>query len=37
MLAFYDPNKKCILVTDACNELIEGILLQVNNNNKENL
>ena len=20
MLAFYDPNKKCILVTDACDE-----------------
>ena len=37
MLAFYDPNKKCILVTDACDESIGGILLQVNNNNKENL
>ena len=35
MLAFYDPNKKCTLVTDACNESIGGILLQVNNNNKE--
>ena len=37
MLAFYDPNEKCILVTDACNESTGGILLQVNNNNKENL
>ena len=37
MLAFYDNNKKYILVTDACNESIGGILLQVNNNNEENL
>ena len=35
MLAFYNPNKKCILVTDACNKSIGGILLQVNNNNEE--
>ena len=35
MLAFYNPKKKCILVTDACNESIGEILLQVNNNNEE--
>ena len=35
MSAFYDPKKKCILVTDACNQSIRGILLQVNNNNEE--
>ena len=35
MLTFYDPNKKCILVTDTCYESIGGILLQVNNNNEE--
>ena len=35
MLAFYDPFKKCILVTNACNESIRGILLQLNNNNEE--
>ena len=36
MLAFCDPNKNCILVTDTCNESTGGILLQVNNNNEEN-
>ena len=35
MLAFYDPNEKCVLVTDACNESIGGLLLRVNNNNEE--
>ena len=35
MSAFCDPNEKCILVTDSCNESIGGILLQVNNNNEE--
>ena len=28
ILQFYDPNKKCILVTDASNDAIGGILLQ---------
>ena len=28
VLAYYDPTKPCILVTDACNNSIGGILLQ---------
>ena len=35
MSAFYDPNKKCVLVTDAYNESIGGLPLRVNNNNEE--
>ena len=36
MLAFYDPNKKCLLVvTDVCGEPIGGILLQLDEHNHE--
>ena len=28
VLQFYDPNKKCTIVTDALNDAIGGILLQ---------
>ena len=29
ILSFYDPNKKCILVNDACYESMGGILLGI--------
>ena len=34
MLAFYKPNKKCILATDAYSESTGGILLELNKTKK---